>query len=339
MILLFKIIATIIFAFILVYLCIRRSLFMHYSGEVHQNFIKSKKTPLIGGIIIFFYILVTYHNFFLENLFLFIILLIGILSDIRSLKSAYLRLFFQLFVITLFIILNKMNIFNTRIYFLDYLLVNYYASIFFSTLCVLIVINGSNFIDGSNLLAIGYFIILEIIFITLGNMEINLEYVFFQNKLIYVLIIIFILNAFNKLYLGDGGSYLLGFIYSFKFISLYNLNQNISPFFIALILWYPVFEILFSILRKLKLNRSPIKPDSNHLHQLLYFYLQKKISNQILRSNIVGIIINIFNFIIILLSMINIYNTQYQIFLLLISISVYTFFYIRLLKFKLGNNF
>ena len=266
-------------------------------------------------------------------------ILIGILSDIRKLKSAYFRLFIQFTLVVLFIYLYEMNIYSTRIHILDNFLDNNYLSILFTAFCVLIVINGTNFIDGSNLLAIGYFVILEFVFIVLNGRELNLDSIFFQDNLIYVLLVLLTLNIFNKLYLGDGGAYLLGFIYSFKCISLYIFNPNISPFFITLILWYPAFEILFSILRKVNFNRSPIKPDSNHLHQLIYFYLNKKISNQVMRSNTVGIIINIFNFVFIFFSLMDIYNTQYQIILFVINISIYVFIYARLLRFKLRSNF
>lgn len=339
MILFIEIILTILFSLIFIFICNKKSFFTHNAGEIHQSFIKSKQTPLIGGIIVFIFILLNFQNLTLAYLFPFLILFIGILSDIRKLKSAYLRLFIQFSLVVLFIYLYEMNIYITRIYILDNLLENNYLSILFTAFCVLIVINGTNFIDGSNLLAIGYFVILEIVFIILNGRELNFDFIFFQDNLIYVLLIILTLNIFNKLYLGDGGAYLLGFIYSFKCISLYVFNPNISPFFITLILWYPAFEILFSILRKLNFNRSPIKPDSNHLHQLIYFYLSKKISSQVLRSSTVGIIMNIFNFVFIFFSLMDIYNTQYQIILFVINISVYTFIYIRLLKFKLKNNF
>ena len=334
-----KIIFIILFSLLFVFICDKKSFFAHNAGEIHQNFIKSKQTPLIGGIIIFIFILFNFQNLIITYLFPFLILLIGILSDIRKLKSAYLRLFIQFTLVVLFIYLYEMNIYSTRIHILDNFLDNNYLSILFTAFCVLIVINGTNFIDGSNLLAIGYFVILEFVFIVLNGRELNLDSIFFQDNLIYVLLVLLTLNIFNKLYLGDGGAYLLGFIYSFKCISLYIFNPNISPFFITLILWYPAFEILFSILRKVNFNRSPIKPDSNHLHQLIYFYLNKKISNQVMRSNTVGIIINIFNFVFIFFSLMDIYNTQYQIILFVINISIYVFIYARLLRFKLRSNF
>ena len=92
------------------------------------------------------------------------------------------------------------------------------------------------------------------------------------------LIVLAIFNYKNYLFLGDNGSYLLGFFYSITLIDFYDINQSISPFFIILLLWYPSFEILFSILRKFILGRSPLKPDNLHLHHLLFNFFKKFIS-------------------------------------------------------------
>lgn len=339
MIFLFEIFSIIIISIFLIYICNKNLFLIHNSGESHQSFIRSNQTPLIGGIIVFIFILIDYKNLSLSYFFSFMILITGILSDSRKINSAYLRLFIQFSFVVIFIHFYEMSVGTTRIFILDKFLENYFFSVLFSAICVLIIINGTNFIDGANLLALGYFLTLETVIIILSYTGLNFEGVLFGHNLIIVLLILLFFNSINRLYLGDAGSYLLGFIYSFKFISLYLINPNISPFFIALILWYPTFEILFSILRKLNFNRSPIKPDSNHLHQLIYFSLNKKISNNTLRSNLVGIIINFYNLVIIIFSLIDIYNTQYQIMLLAINITIYVFLYIRLLRKKLKSNF
>ena len=98
-----KIIFIILFSLLFVFICDKKSFFAHNAGEIHQNFIKSKQTPLIGGIIIFIFILFNFQNLTITYLFPFLILLIGILSDIRKLKSAYFRLFIQFTLVVLFI--------------------------------------------------------------------------------------------------------------------------------------------------------------------------------------------------------------------------------------------
>ena len=63
-------------------------------------------------------------------------------------------------------------------------------------------------------------------------------------------------------------------------IKFHQNYSNISPYYIILLLWYPCFENLFSIIRKFGLNRSPIYPDNNHFHQLTFFILRKNINLQ-----------------------------------------------------------
>ena len=332
--LLIEILLLILGSLLLTYICNKNSILIHNVGETHQDYIKSKRTPLIGGIIFFLIFFIDYENLSFLHLFSFFVLLIGVLSDLRKATSVYLRLLIQLIVVVIFIYFYEVSLDVTRIHILDNYLKNYFIAVLFTTFCVLIIINGTNFIDGSNLLALGYFLILELAFINLNLDGLNFEGVLFSNNFLFVLLILISFNVVNKLYLGDGGSYLLGFIYSFKCISFYLSNLNVSPFFIIILLWYPAFEILFSILRKYNFNKSPIKPDSNHLHQLIYYLLLKKTSSNILKSNLVGIIINSFNLFIIYFALTDIYNTQFQILLLILSISVYVFAYVRLLKIK-----
>ncbi len=327
------------FSLLFIFLLNKKKYLSHYAGENHQNYIKTNPTPLAGGFIVFFYFLLNIENISLVYIFFFLILLIGYLSDTNIIKSAHFRLVIQITIIILFVFFYDLRIISTRILILDELLNDYFFAILFTSFCILILVNGTNFIDGTNLLAIGYFIILEIIFLYLRSEGLLINENIFSLNLFPALIVILLLNFSNKIYLGDAGAYLLGFIYSTKCILLYLENQNISPFFVILILWYPAFEILFSILRKLNFNKSPIKPDSNHLHQLIYLSLHTTVSDNILRSNFVGLIINFYNSIIFFFALSNIYNTQYQIILIFLNIIIYIFIYIRLIRLKLRKQF
>ena len=137
----------------------------------------------------------------------------------------------------------------------------------------------------------------------------------------------------NKVFIGDGGAYMLGFVFSVWVILLQYKIVNISPFFIILLLWYPCFENLFSIIRKVKLGHSPINPDTNHLHHLIFFYFQKnKKFSKKKSNNISSCLINLFNFLIIYIGSINPYNTSLQLIIIFISILVYVILYLKLFK-------
>ena len=50
-------------------------------------------------------------------------------------------------------------------------------------------------------------------------------------ELLVILIVILIFNIFNKLYIGDSGSYILGFVYSVLLLNIYHENNYISPYY------------------------------------------------------------------------------------------------------------
>ena len=137
------------------------------------------------------------------------------------------------------------------------------------------------------------------------------------------------------MFIGDSGSYLLGFIISLFLITIYSKNSSISSFFIVLLLWYPSFENLFSLVRKASKNKSPLIPDKNHLHQLFFYFIVKKIkTSKVFANSFSAVIINFYNFIIFLIASNYIYSSQIQILLILLNILIYLFIYLKLFNFR-----
>ena len=261
--------------------------------------------------------------------------MIGFISDINFLSSPKLRLLIQSVIIIFFVILLDIKIHQTKFILLDVMLENIYFKYFFSVFCLLVLINGSNFIDGLNGLMLGYFfsIILVIINLDLHN-YLELEKNLIIN-LIIILVYLFILNINAKLFMGDSGSYVLGLTCGYFLIKIYEVNQEISPYFIILLLWYPCFENLFSIVRKFILKRSPINADNNHFHQLVFFYIRKKIGYKKLNTNnISSYLIILYNFFIFVIGSNDPANTRLQIILVMFNILVYLLIYLKLFTFK-----
>ena len=314
---------------------LKKNLLPNYSGSIHQKFFNNKSVPLSGGIflcIIIIYIFKSGSVFLLLSLFL--IFLIGFFSDINYLSSVKWRFFFQSIIVFYFVFFTETNIDTIRIDFIDRYLSNFWISCLFTTFCLIIMLNGTNFIDGLNGLIILYFLV--IIFILYRLNFINL-FVTDTNLLLIIvtLISLLILNFNNKLFMGDSGSYLLGFVAGYFLIITYLKNPFISPYFIVLLLWYPAFENLFSIIRKLKTRKSPIKPDTNHLHHLLFFYIEKKFGlKKLLSNNLSSTIIILYNFIIFNISVVNIYFTYFHIILIIINVMIYLIVYVKLSEFK-----
>ena len=323
-------ILVIILSLILNRILFKKGLFLNFKGDNHQKFISSKNIPLSGGLILIF---TSYYYLNLLNfIYVFFIFCVGFLSDIKKISSPKLRFIIQTLIVLGVVYFSSITVTDTKIIFLDQLLTNNIFRIFFSIFCILIVINGCNFIDGVNTSLIGYCLIisLSLLYLDLNGLEIS-KIVDFYN-LIPILLAIFILNFFNKLYLGDGGSYFLGLLFALCLINTYQINNNISPYFIVCLLWYPAFENLFSILRKKNLSRSPLDPDTNHLHQIIFLYLKKNFNiKSIYLNTMTGMIINIYNLICIAIATQFYSHTKMQILIITFNLIVYIYLYRKLL--------
>ena len=295
----------------------------------HQKFANTK-IPLVGGCYLIVPIIFLFYNDYpIFSLVFFLIFLLGVTSDLNILSSPKKRFFIQFIIILIFIFTNKIEVIPSRINYIDELFLDTYWSYLFSVFCLMILINGSNFIDGLNGLLLGYLLIILLVLYKLNLqsfINISNEQIYF---LIYIFFIVFIFNIFNQLFLGDSGAYFLSFFTGFILIEIYNENLKISPYFIILLLWYPCFENLFSIVRKLLKKKSVLKPDNDHLHQLIFISIKNRYQLKNLPANIVaGLGINLFNLILLYSASLNPYNTIIQLKLIITATLSYIFIYI-----------
>ena len=120
-----------------------------------------------------------------------------------------------MFLILLFVIIFDIKINSSRIELFDIILNNKFFAIFFSAFCLLILINGSNFIDGLNGLLISSTIIILFMLTKLNLIDNSIISDQSINLIIFILLLLLLLNIFNILMLGDSGAYLLGFFIGF----------------------------------------------------------------------------------------------------------------------------
>jgi UDP-N-acetylmuramyl pentapeptide phosphotransferase/UDP-N-acetylglucosamine-1-phosphate transferase len=81
----------------------------------------------------------------------------------------------------------------------------------------------------------------------------------------------FLLNfPAGLIFLGDGGAYFVGFMLAECAVLLVVRNPDVSAWYAALLLIYPVWETIFSIYRRRFIRKAnPGLPDGVHLHQLV----------------------------------------------------------------------
>ena len=304
--------------------------------DTHKNFVNSEVVPLSGGVILLLncFIFNFFDNFYYLICFAFLFL-IGLLSDTANLESPAKRLFMQILLILLFLFYQEILIDSVRINFIDQLLKNKFFSLIFTTFCLLILINGSNFIDGMNFQSSGYYLALLASLIFFNSETINQVYPEIFSSLFFFLIIFIFFNIQNKSFLGDSGIYLLSFIIGLLLIEMQKIT-NVSPYYVVVLLWYPAFENLFSICRRVFVKKSkPEEADIRHLHHYLIKYLKLKfdLDNKKI-SLLASIFINLFNFIFFSFSVSFIYSTKVLLLLIILLCITYLFIYNFLSKTK-----
>jgi len=293
--------------------------------------------PIIGGVSTFFSFLIAYFYFslfkntiFFEYLsFCTLFFILGFLNDLKlNIRPKFRLLVMIAFLITL-VIFNKFYIENTGIAFLNRLLEIDIFALFFVCLCFLFIINGSNLIDGYNgLLGIHTFIILvNLFFVNYFGGNHNLAFFIFCGILI---ITVFLKYNFPKatVFLGDGGSYFLGAFIAISVIKTSIANPSISPFYFCILLFYLFFEVFFSFIRKIAVEKkSPLFPDKKHLHMLLYKMLLKKNNDKLKSNYYVSIVINLIYLILIIPAIFMMNNGIFCKYYSLIFFLIYFFYY------------
>jgi len=152
----------------------------------------------------------------------------------------------------------------------------YWLGVLFSMFAIVGMMNAVNIIDGFNGLASGIILLILLSFGMTAYRQENVD-------ILHIVLItggavfgFFLLNfPKGKIFLGDGGAYLLGFIVAITGIFLASNYEAVSPWYVLALFIYPVWEVLFSIVRKKYMKRSPLEPDADHLHMLLYRQLTK----------------------------------------------------------------
>jgi len=303
----------------------------------HKSFTSKDVVPLAGGFVIFFNLILFSNDYFI--LFFFtLIFILGIFSDLLIITSPLKKFILQFLVIFFFLYFLDLKVLSTKIYFIDFLIKNKLFAILFTSFCLLILINGTNFIDGINTLVCGYYILitLTVLYVCSQNQLLIYNFNNFYYLFLYLSVIYFF-NSFSKIYLGDSGSFLLSFLIGYYLIDFCNNNLNlirfISPIFILLLLWYPAFENLFSILRKIISKKKPAEPDNLHLHHLLFSFLKKENKKNINYINtLTGNMINFFNLISFAVASKFYYHTEYLTYITLFNVFSYTIVYFYLYK-------
>ena len=299
-IILFKFLGGTIFHYFLNFIFNKNKFFFdNKSYSKHKKLASNNKNALLTGglsFLIIFCVLIPEN--FQFKIFCILIFLIGTISDLNFINSPIKRFIIQAFIIAIFIFQFNNNVYLTNISFIDFFLEYKLISYFFTIYCFLILINGTNFIDGLNGLVLGYyFLSFFTLLIFILNNNINFDYTIIVTVLL-ILAINYPFNLNGNNFLGDSGSYLIAFVAGYIFVEFYNTQPDVSALFVVTLLWYPAFENLFSIIRKKLKKKKASRPDTGHLHQLIFKILLINFKNKKIVNIFSGLIINFYNLVV-----------------------------------------
>lgn len=252
-----------------------------------------RKIPNLGGISMFYSLAVCASIFAFELFemykFLFaslvILLYIGVMDDIVVMR-AYKKLFAQIVVTSLMVIGSDVRIRSFFGLFGIYEL-NYFFSVAMSIFTFIVLINAFNLIDGIDGLAGGYSILCSAMFgisyYRLG--EYNYPLVVLSGVIIGSVIgfLYFNLSNYrnNKIFMGDTGSMILGFLLAFTAISFIDIfidkklpeipryYLQSAPAIAMAILILPIIDTLNVFMIRICNGKSPLVADKNHIHHSL----------------------------------------------------------------------
>lgn len=270
--------------------------------------------------------------------FSLISLLPALLEDLNiSIKPKYrfiLTLFSSLLIVSFikplpfFEFFKEENFFNSMIF-----------QIIFYTFGLTALVNGQNFIDGTNGLS-AFSALGSISCILFIGLILNDQFLIFFSFCLICLIIIFLIFNFpyGKIFLGDCGSYFLGYIIGIYLILIYGENPQIPTFSAALIIFYPIYEVIFSYIRKILSGISPFKADNYHLHTIIFLFLNLRKDNAPSNNSKVTIIMSIIWIMPLLVFYFAYQKASNSIFLLIFIFLFYNYyylyFYLKIKKFK-----
>lgn len=137
-------------------------------------------------------------------------------------------------------------------------------------------VNGFNMIDGLNGLCAG---IALAALLTLNFIAVAVGYEFMAHLSMALGAAVAGFLVFNfpraRLFLGDTGAYVLGYLIALFGISLCYRYPAVSPWAVFLIIGYPLSEVVISFFRRLLAGVSPLQPDRLHLHHLIQARVQR----------------------------------------------------------------
>ncbi len=195
----------------------------------------------------------------------------GLLEDIRKDVGVVVRLIATMCGGLLAWYLTGVAMQNTGVYLLDRALQWLPLAVLFTAFAVGGVANAVNIIDGFNGLASGA---VAIMVGAMGLIALEVGDPSLAGVCAVVAACAVGFGMVNwpmgRIFLGDGGAYLLGFCVAWLAVLLPMRHAELNAWTTIMVCAYPVLEVGFSVRRRKRAGCSPGSPDRAHLHHMVY---------------------------------------------------------------------
>lgn len=245
--------------------------------------LNKKPVPVLGGVAIFFGVIfsVGVAGYYVEGLdiefeiiiAMLVMLYTGVGDDILQLSPS-LRFALQIFTVGLMMFLGGIYIDNFHGLWGIYRL-PWYVAVGLTTFSCVGIINAINLIDGVDGLCSGFGVFASLLFAVCFRRMGDISYVVLSLAVAGALIPFMLHNIFGKRYkmfLGDGGSLVLGFICSLYVMRIIQSGDEVvtgsTISFTLAVLAVPVFDTIRVMAARIINRRSPFSADKTHLHHM-----------------------------------------------------------------------
>jgi UDP-N-acetylmuramyl pentapeptide phosphotransferase/UDP-N-acetylglucosamine-1-phosphate transferase len=264
--------------------------------------------------------------------------LFGLAEDITKTVGVFARLFATMASGLLAWWLTDYSISRVDVWGIDWLLKYTLISVVFTSFAVGGVANAINIIDGFNGLAstmatlafVGFAVIAwSVGDATLASVSIILASCVWG---------FFWVNwPLGKLFLGDGGSYFVGFALAWVAVLLIERNPSVSPFAALLVCIHPVSEVLLSIFRRKLKKMNPSHPDRLHFHSIVKQRYVRRWFGSLsfeLRNSVTGVLVGFMTLTAIFISSMAYQNSLLSLLAVIALAMGYVGVYVRMIRFK-----
>lgn len=268
-ILLIAFLAALLSSYMLIKIAHKNKLFIDcHESDKPQRF-HDEPTPRVGGVGIFIASIFSILSGFgiVTAIAGLIAFASGILEDLTGRITQRQRLLIQAVGAVLFVLIGGFYL-KTIGFGIEF---PYIFAIIFTVFAIVGVTNAINIIDGLNGLAGGVSLFAFFSFAVLSYLLNDVTMAFVCLSLAAAILGFLVFNfPKGKIFLGDGGAYFLGFMLAVLSVIIVNKHNGVSAWFCLAVLIYPIWEVLFSVLRRrVAVGKKAMGADKMHLHQVV----------------------------------------------------------------------